>query len=84
MNHFSKCPYSYLSIKGLILFDGVFSQWVSQWLYNCISVITDYWFSALDYVFHVNIIAYCQQIRRVWLAIFTDWLTLKKQTQTLR
>ena len=30
----------------------------------------------LDQVFHANIIAYCQQNRYVWFAIYTDLFTL--------
>ena len=38
-------------------------------MFNCVN--------DLDHVFHINIIAYCQQNRYVWLAMYTDLLTLK-------
>ena len=49
-----------------------------QSLYNYISVITEWWFNKPDHVFLPNVIAYCQQNRYVWLAIYTDWFTLRK------
>ena len=49
-----------------------------QSLYNYISVITEWWFNKPDHVFLPNVIAYCQQNRYVWLAIYTGWFTLRK------
>ena len=48
-----------------------------QCLPNYISVRTDSWFNKPDHVLLPNIIAYCQQNRYVWLAIYTDSFTLK-------
>ena len=33
----------------------------------------------LDYVFHANIIAYCQQNQYVWLATYIDLFALKSK-----
>ena len=48
-----------------------------QCLPNYISVRTDSWFNKPDHVLLPNIIAYCQQNRYVWLAIYTESFTLK-------
>ena len=46
---------------------------------NCIPVITNSWFKELDLIPHTNIIAYYQQNWKVWLDIYTDWITLTVQ-----
>ena len=51
---------------------------------QCINLIhlielTFNWFNALDYVFHTNIIAYCQQSRYVRFAIYTNLFILSEK-----